>query len=351
MKDFESSKILVFGGAGFIGSNFIRHILSEEHPEKLVNFDKLTYSGNPDNLREITSDPAYEFMRDDIADYRAVEATIKKYKPQYIINFAAETHVDRSIHVGARDFIRTNTEGVFNVLEAIKNIGGVKKFVQVSTDEVYGSLDLNSKRKFKEGDELKPNSPYAASKASGDLWCRAYYSTWNTPVVVTRCANNFGAYQYPEKLIPFFILRMLTGQKLPLYGTGENIRDWIHVLDHCQALKLCLLSGRPGDIYNIGAGNEKTNIEMAKMILAHFNKDESHIEFVTDRPGHDLRYGINTDKIRTELGWEPGYNFNIGFSQTIRWYIDNRSWVEKIYNKTDDINAHIKNLNKDKYKN
>lgn len=341
-KKFSDSVILVFGGAGFIGSNFIRHILSEGQPAKLVNFDKLTYSGNPDNLKDVASNSAYEFVKGDIADYPAVESVIKKYKPQYIINLAAETHVDRSIHFDARDFIRTNIEGVFNILEAVKNIGGVKKFVQVSTDEVYGSLDLKYEGGFKERDELRPNSPYAASKAAGDLLCRAYYSTWKVPVVVTRSTNNFGSHQYPEKLIPFFILKMLTNQKLPLYGTGENVRDWIHVLDHCRALELCLLKGNSGEVYNIGADNEKSNFEIAKAILSYFKKDESWVEFVADRPGHDLRYRIDANKIKAELAWKPKYDFEAGFDETIRWYTDNQPWVEKICQKNSNINTHIK---------
>ncbi len=339
---FSRSTILVFGGAGFIGSNFIRYILSEKQLTRIINFDKLTYSGNLDNLNDITSDTRYKFIKSDITDYSSVEAAIKKYKPQYVINFAAETHVDRSIHIGARDFIRTNVEGVLNILEAIKNIGGVNKFVQVSTDEVYGSLNLKSKKRFKENDRIKPKSPYAASKAAGDILCRAYYSTWKVPVVLTRCTNNFGPRQYPEKLIPFFILKMLKNQKLPLYGTGANVRDWIHVSDHCRALGVCLLNGEPGEIYNIGADTEKSNMEIAKIILNHFTKDESWIEFVADRPGHDLRYGIDAGKIRNELGWKPEYDFGSTFNETIQWYIDNRPWIEKIHKKANNINTHIK---------
>src|SRR3990167_1867165 len=267
---FNGTTVLVCGGAGFIGSNFIHYILGAYKTVRIVNLDKLTYSGNLDNLRDIARDPRYTFVRGDIADARKVKSVFGKYKPDYVINFAAETHVDRSIHVGALEFINTNVVGVFNILEAVKASGRVRKFVQVSTDEVYGSLPLDSSEKFRETTPFAPNAPYAATKAGGDVLCRAYHSTWGIPAVVTHCSNNFGPRQYPEKLIPFFLLRMFEDKKLPLYGDGRHVRDWIYVFDHCKALELCLLRGTPGAVYNIGADNEMSNREKAALILSHF---------------------------------------------------------------------------------
>ncbi len=280
-------KIFVSGGAGFIGSNFIRYILGKHKEARVVNYDKLTYSGNLDNVKDIAKDNRYSFVRGDIADRKNLEKVLKKYNPTYIINFAAETHVDKSIHVGAEEFINTNIKGVFNLLEGSKKIG-IKKYLQVSTDEVYGSLELRGTKKFKEDTAYAPNVPYAATKAGGDMLCRAYYKTFKIPVVVTHCSNNYGPYQYPEKLIPFFLVRMFENKKLPIYGDGENVRDWIYVIDHCEALRVCLLKGKPGEVYNIGADNEINNLRIAGMILAYFKRDQSWIEFVGDRPGHDL---------------------------------------------------------------
>jgi dTDP-glucose 4,6-dehydratase len=333
--------VLVCGGAGFIGSNFIRHILSEHRGFRIINFDKLTYSGNLDNLKDIAPGHRYKFLKGDIADRNAIGRVFRKYKPDYIINFSAETHVDRSIHVGAFEFVRTNVGGVFNLLEAVKKLGCVRTFVQVSTDEVYGSLKLGSKNKFREDTAFAPNVPYAATKSGGDLLCRSYYSTWKVPVVVTHCSNNYGPYQYPEKLIPFFILRMLENKKLPLYGDGLNVRDWIYVLDHCRALELCLLRGKYGEVYNIGADNERSNREVARLILKYFGRDDSWIEFVADRPGHDRRYAIDSSKIKKELGWSPKYSFEKKLWETIRWYVQNREWVDGVRKKTGVFNPHI----------
>lgn len=332
--------LLVAGGAGFIGSNFIKLILNKYKNIKIVNLDKLTYSGNLDNLRDLLDDPRYSFVKGDVADNSTVEKVFKKYKPSYVINFAAETHVDRSIHVGAKEFINTNITGVFNFLEAIKKYQ-VKKYVQVSTDEVYGSLSLESDKTFKETTAFSPNVPYSATKAGGDLLCNAYYSTWQVPVVVTHCSNNYGPYQYPEKLIPFFILRMLEGKTLPLYGDGRNVRDWIYVLDHCNALELCLFKGKPGEVYNIGADNEMSNLQIADRIAKYFSKDKSCFEFVSDRPGHDRRYAIDASKIKKELGWKPAYKFEKAFADTIKWYVDNPKWIDKIRKKTGVFNPHI----------
>lgn len=337
----KNMKILVCGGAGFIGSNFIKYILKKHKNARILNYDKLTYSGNLDNLKDIKNNRRYRFIKGDIADKNRLEKAIRDFRPDYIINFAAETHVDRSIHIGAREFIDTNITGVFNFLEAVKTNPKIKKYLQVSTDEVYGSLNLNSGKKFKEDTAFAPNVPYAATKAGGDMLCRAYYKTFKTPVVVTHCSNNYGPYQYPEKLIPFLILRMLENKKLPIYGDGKNVRDWIYVLDHCEALKLCLLKGRPGEVYNIGAHNEMNNLQIANLILKHFKRGKEWIEFVVDRPGHDRRYAIDDSKIKKEFGWKPKYKFKKAFSETIKWYLNNKKWIDNVRKKTGVFNPHI----------
>lgn len=334
------TKIFVAGGSGFIGSNFIRYLL-EKHPGvQILNYDKLTYSGNPDNLKDVERDSRYRFIQGDIVDKRVLWNALDAFAPSHVINFAAETHVDRSIHVGAETFIQTNIWGPFNFLEYIKD-HPAKKYVQVSTDETFGSLDLDSKEKFTEDSPFRPNIPYSATKAGGDLLCRAYHSTWKVPVVVTHCSNNYGPYQYPEKLIPFFIVRMLEGKTLPLYGDGKHVRDWIYVRDHCEALELCLSKGQPGEVYNIGADNEHANIDIARAILRHFGKDDSSLEFVAERPGHDRRYSLDSSKIRRELGWTPRASFEKAFAETVAWYVKNRGWVENVRKKTGVFNAHI----------
>jgi dTDP-glucose 4,6-dehydratase len=341
MLSFGNKTLLVCGGAGFIGSNFIRYIFQKYPGVKIINFDKLTYSGNLDNLKDIARNKRYFFVKGDISNRGQINAVFSKYRPDYVINFAAETHVDRSIHVGALEFIKTNIEGVFNILEAVKSAGKVQKYVQVSTDEVFGSLPLGSKQRFKETTAFAPNVPYAATKAGGDLLCRAYFSTWKLPVVVTHCSNNYGPYQYPEKLIPFFILRMLENKKLPIYGDGKNVRDWIYVLDHCRALELCLLKGKAGEVYNIGADNEMNNLEIADLILKRFQRNASWLEFVPDRPGHDRRYAIDSSKIQKELGWKPKYRFSNAFDETVDWYLANPKWIESVRKRTGVFNPHI----------
>jgi len=341
MGSFNNQTILVFGGAGFIGSNFIHGLLKKDPRVRVVNVDKLTYSGNPDNLKDLGGERGYTFIRGDVANADTVTNVFKKYKPSYIINFAAETHVDRSIHVGAKEFILTNILGVFNILEAAKKTKTVKKYVQVSTDEVYGSLRLAAKEKFNETTRFSPSVPYAATKAGGDHLCHAYFKTWNVPVVVTHCSNNYGPYQYPEKLIPFFITRMLENKKVPLYGDGKNVRDWIFVLDHCRALELCLLGGVPGESYHIGANHELSNLDIATGILKRFGRDKKWIEFVSDRPGHDRRYAIDASKIKRELGWKPAYSFAEAFAITIDWYINNKEWINRVRKKTGVFNPHI----------
>lgn len=332
--------ILITGGAGFIGSHFVRYILKKRGSVEVINFDKLTYAGNSDNLRDFSTNPRYKFHRGDISDTKAVGNVFSRYRPQYLVNFAAETHVDRSIHQGAGEFIATNVEGTRNLLEAARHFG-IKRFLQVSTDEVYGSLELNSRSRFREKSLLCPNSPYAASKAAGDLLCHSYFSTWRVPVVVSRSSNNYGSHQYPEKLIPFFVTRMISGKTLPLYGDGKNMRDWLYVIDNCRALELCLFEGTPGEIYNIGAQNEKSNLEVARAILKHFGRDDSRIEFVKDRPGHDRKYAVDASKIQKELGWRPRHEWDKVFPATIEWYIKSQKWLKRAQERKKELNPHI----------
>lgn len=312
-------KLLVTGGAGFIGSNFIRHLL-KEHPDwYIVNLDKLTYAGNLENLKDVEDNPRYRFVRGDIADRELVDHLFREEKFDLVANLAAESHVDRSI-LDPAPFIETNIKGTQVLLEAARQ-HGVRKFLQVSTDEVYGSLQPDDPP-FTEESPLKPNSPYSASKAAADLMCRAYYVTYSLPVVITRCSNNYGPYQHPEKFIPTIILNALADKPIPVYGDGMNVRDWIHVEDHCRALDLVLEKGRPGEVYNIGAGNEKNNVTLVRAILQLIGKDESLITFVKDRPGHDYRYAIDASKIQHELGWQPSRVFEKSLQELISWYKD-----------------------------
>jgi len=336
----NKQKILVAGGAGFIGSNFIHHILDKYLEYEVVNFDKLTYAGNLDNLKDVESDSRYSFVEGDISDEKLIAEVLNKGITA-VVNFAAETHVDRSIHIGSRDFVMTNVLGVQTFLDAIRKRGGGIRHIQVSTDEVYGSLDLDDLSAFTEETPFTPNVPYAAAKAGGDLMCRAFYKTFNSDVVVTHCSNNYGPYQFPEKLIPFFIDRAMNDQPLPLYGDGMNVRDWLYVRDHCEALDAVLHKGKAGEVYNIGGHFEKPNIEIARIILRALGKPESLITFVTDRPGHDRRYAIDASKITNDLGWEPRYKFEEAILETISWYETNREWVKKIKERSQTINAHI----------
>jgi len=313
-------RLLVTGGLGFIGSNFIRQIL-EEHPgESIVNLDKITYAGNPENLKDIAGDPRYTFVRGDICDPEIVGSVFREYPIDAVVHFAAESHVDRSIE-DASVFVRTNVLGTHVLLEAALS-HGIKRFVHVSTDEVYGSIRSGS---FRETDNLNPSSPYSASKAASDLLARSYYITHDLPVIVTRCTNNFGPYQYPEKLIPLFVTNLIEGKKVPVYGTGRNVRDWIHVADHCRAVDFVLRHGEPGEIYNIGGGAEKTNLEITEGILRALGKDESMIEYVRDRPGHDWRYSLDSSKLRA-MGWKPEFDFETALQATVRWYTENEWW-------------------------
>ena len=318
-------KILVTGGAGFIGSNFIRYLLNHHPAYTIINIDKLTYAGNLDNLKDVEGNHRYFFVRGDIADSECVTKIIDD-GVDAIVNFAAESHVDRSIE-DAGIFLKTNVLGTQVLLEAGRR-KGIKRFIQVSTDEVYGSLGPEGS--FTEDSPLKPNSPYAASKTAADLLVRAYHKTFGFPGIITRCSNNYGPYQFPEKLIPLFITNALAQEPLPLYGDGLNIRDWIQVEDHCQAIDLILHQGAIGEIYNIGGGAEKTNLELTRIILKKLNRPETLIRYVKDRPGHDRRYAIDPGKLKRELGWKPLYTFERGIEETIRWYGENRWWWEKI---------------------
>ncbi len=320
-------KILVTGGCGFIGSCFIRHMLSK-HPEyKIVNLDALTYCGNLENLKDIENNPNYKFVHGNICDKSLVRELIKEV--DCVVNFAAESHVDNSIKT-PEIFIETNVQGTLNLLQTSKELG-IDRFLQVSTDEVYGTLGKTGY--FYETTPLAPNSPYSASKASADLLVRAYYETYKLPVLNTRCSNNYGPYQYPEKLIPFFISKLLREEKVPVYGDGLNVRDWLYVYDHCEAIDTVLHKGRVGEIYNIGGHNEKTNLEITRLILNAMDKDESSIEYVEDRLGHDKRYAISNEKITSELGWNPSITFEEGIKLTIDWYLNNQDWIKSIESK------------------
>jgi len=319
-------RILVTGGAGFIGSNFIRYILSETG-WTITNLDKLTYAGNLENLAGVQDDLRYSFVRGDIAEASFIDSLFTEKKFDTVVNFAAESHVDRSI-MDASPFIRANIAGVQALLDAAKK-HGLQKFVQVSTDEVYGSLAADDPE-FTEETPLAPNSPYSASKAAADLLCRAYFKTYGLPVVVTRCSNNFGPYQFPEKLIPLVISNALEGRPIPVYGDGMNVRDWLYVLDHCSALRRVVEKGRPGEVYNIGGGTEVPNIVLVKKILRLLGKPESLITCVADRPGHDRRYAIDSRKIGAELGWKSACEFDTALTATVEWYIKNRRWLERV---------------------
>jgi dTDP-glucose 4,6-dehydratase len=319
-------KLLVTGGAGFIGSNFVRYMVNKYPEYNIVNLDLLTYAGNLENLKDIENAANYKFVRGDIADREFINGLFKEEKFDYVLNFAAESHVDRSI-TDPGIFVQTNIQGTLALLDAAKTFG-VAKYLQVSTDEVYGTLGETGY--FTEETPLAANSPYSASKAGADLLVRAYHETFGLPVNITRCSNNYGPFHFPEKLIPLMIINALHDKELPIYGDGLNIRDWLHVEDHCQAIDLVLHNGRNGEVYNVGGNNERTNIEIVKTILKHLNKPESLMKFVTDRLGHDRRYAIDATKLRTELGWSPKYNFDTGIEQTINWYLNNREWWENI---------------------
>ena len=316
------TRILVTGGCGFIGSNFVRLVLAERPEWEVVNLDKLTYAGRPENLADVADSPRYRFVRGDICDPEAVRDTMAGCR--LAVNFAAETHVDRSL-LGAAHFIDTDIKGVLVLLEEARRVG-LARFVQISTDEVYGSIARGS---FTEQSVLNPRNPYAASKAGGDRLAFAFWATYGVPVVITRASNNYGPFQYPEKLIPLFITNALRDQSLPLYGDGRNVRDWLHVLDHCRAVLHVLEQGAPGEVYNIAGGNERENIEITREILRLLGKPESLIRPVTDRVGHDRRYSLAAGKLRA-LGWQPKVAFEGGLADTVRWYAEHEAWWKPI---------------------
>jgi dTDP-glucose 4,6-dehydratase len=334
--------IFVTGGAGFIGSNFVLRCVSSK-AAPVINIDKLTYAGNLQNLERITNDPLHTFIREDINNGRVIKQLFERFKPSAVIHFAAESHVDRSIH-GPADFVQTNINGTFNLLEEARAFWSTLpldekqrfRFVHVSTDEVYGSLNPEDPA-FTEENKYCPNSPYAASKAASDHLVRAYHHTYGMPTIITNCSNNYGPYQFPEKLIPLMILNAISGKPLPVYGDGKNVRDWLYVEDHCDALSLVLKNGRVGETYNLGGWNERPNMEVVHTICVILDEllkspkpHKSLIEFVKDRPGHDRRYAINSTKIATELGWKPKETFETGIRKTVEWYLANESWTKGV---------------------
>jgi dTDP-glucose 4,6-dehydratase len=330
-------QLLLTGGLGFIGSNLVRHLLQHYPDYSIINLDAVTYAGHPENLEDIASNPRYKFVKGRIEDSELVNEIVSGRKfgqIDGIINLAAETHVDRSIH-DPQVFVHTNVLGTQVLLEAAYQYGRKKdgtgfsiRFVQVSTDEVYGSLGATGF--FTEETPLAPNSPYSSSKTGGDLLCRAYYHTYGLPVTITRCSNNYGPYQHPEKLIPLFISKALSNQQVPVYGDGLNVRDWLHVEDHCKAIDLVFHKGTPGEVYNIGGNNEKKNIEITRLVLSELGKGEDLIKYVQDRPGHDRRYAIDSSKIQKQLGWEPEHTFETGMKQTVNWYKENQNWLNSV---------------------
>lgn len=320
-------KLLITGGAGFIGSNFVHYWLKNHPEDTIVNFDKLTYAGNLDNLKDIDNNPQYSFVQGDICDQSLVDKTIQGV--DVVVHFAAETHVDRSIQ-DPMPFVKTNFEGTARLLDASLRFN-IKRFHHISTDEVFGALPLNTKDVFNEHTPYNPRSPYAASKAASDHLVRAYYTTYNLPVTITNCSNNYGPYMYPEKFIPLAITNILEGKKIPVYGDGLYVRDWLYVEDHCRAIDVILTKGRVGETYFVGGLTEDIpNIEVIKKILRLMNRDESSIEYVKDRPGHDRRYAVDWSKINRELGWKPEYSFDDALAKTISWYTENQEWWKRI---------------------
>ncbi len=324
-------RLLVTGGAGFIGSHYVRSVLTGAwggaEPDQVVILDKFTYAGNRVNLEPVVGDPRLEIIGGDILDRELVDSLMSRV--DVVVHFAAESHVDRSI-LGARDFVMTNVVGTQTLLDSARVLG-IDKFVHVSTDEVYGSISEGS---WDEDEPLLPNSPYSASKASSDLLVRAYFQTYDLPVVITRCSNNYGPYQHPEKVIPLFVTNLVTGANVPLYGEGANVRDWLHVDDHCRGIHLVVENGRPGEIYNIGGGTELTNKELTALLLDATGTDWSRVDKVTDRLGHDLRYSVDISKIEAELGYRPEVRFEQGLAETVQWYRENRAWWEPLQSRT-----------------
>ena len=323
-------KLLVTGGAGFIGSNFIYHELAQ-HNDNIICLDLLTYAGNLSTLKDALKDDRLQFVKGDIADRKFIYNLFEQEKPDIVVNFAAESHVDRSIET-PEIFLQTNIIGTSVLMDACRKYG-IKRYHQVSTDEVYGDLPLDRPDLFfTEETPLHTSSPYSSSKASADLLVQSYHRTFNLPVTISRCSNNYGPYHFPEKLIPLMIINALADKKLPVYGTGENVRDWLYVEDHCRAIDLIIRNGKVGEIYNVGGHNEKTNLDVVKTVLQELGKSEDLIEFVADRLGHDRRYAIDPAKIHNELGWLPETSFTVGIKKTVKWYLDNKDWWQQIVN-------------------
>ncbi len=324
-------KIIVTGGAGFIGGNFVHYMLNKYSDYQIICLDALTYAGNMETLESVKDNPNFKFYKADIADRNAVYEIFEKENPNIVVNFAAESHVDRSIE-NPSIFLQTNVIGTGVLMDACRKYG-IERYHQVSTDEVYGDLPLDRPDLFfTETTPLHTSSPYSASKASADLLVQAYFRTFKLPVTISRCSNNYGPYHFPEKLIPLMIANALNNKALPVYGKGENVRDWLYVEDHCSAIDLIIHKGKVGEVYNIGGHNEKSNLEVVKIILKELGKSEDLIRYVTDRPGHDMRYAIDPTKIHTELGWLPATKFEDGIKKTIQWYLDNKKWWENIIN-------------------
>lgn len=328
-------KILITGGAGFMGSNFVHYILKKYPDYEVVNLDKLTYSGNLDNLRDIENNPNYKFVKGDIIDSEIVDELMKNV--DIVVNYAAETHVDRSI-MDPGSFVKTDVLGTYNLLEKARKYN-ISRFVQISTDEVFGSIEDGE---FVETSPFEPNSPYAASKAGADLLARSYFVTYNTPIIITHSCNFYGPYHYPEKFIPLAIVNLLQGKKVPLYGDGKNVREWIYTEDHCRAIDAIVHKGKIGEVYNISTGEEWKNIDVLKEILNILEKDETSIEYVKDRPGHDRRYALDSNKLRNELGWKPENNLSEGIKKTINWFVENEKWWRKIIESQDYKNYYGK---------
>ena len=335
-------KFLVTGGAGFIGSNFLHYMVKKYPKDYFVCLDLLTYAGDYDNIRTLETCDNFKFVYGDIRNADEINSLFLREKFDVVVNFAAETHVDTSIK-NPNIFLETNVMGTVNLLNAVKEmetIYKVKRFHQISTDEVYGDLPLDKAQlSFHENSPLRPSSPYSASKTSADLFVLAYARTYKIPVTISRCSNNYGVYQFPEKLIPLTILRALNNEKIPIYGNGKNVRDWIHVKDHNIGVDMIIRHGKNGEVYNLGGNSEKENIEVVKLILKILNKSEDLIEYVADRKGHDLRYAMNYDKVKTVLGWEPKIDFKDGLKETINWYLNNKKWLENLENRKTDINV------------
>lgn len=330
--------LLITGGAGFIGSNFIRYWLNTHPSDYIVNYDKLTYAGNLENLKEFEAMENYAFVKGDVCEFEKLQITCVDHNIDTIIHFAAESHVDRSI-LGPRIFVETNVLGTLNVLEVARNVGDIRVHL-ISTDEVFGTLQLNDSNQFSEQTPYNPRSPYAASKASADHFVRSYFITYGLPVTITNCSNNFGPYMFPEKLIPLAITNLLENKKVPIYGKGNQIRDWLYVEDHCRAINLVLNQGTIGETYCVGGMEEEiTNLQIIQLICQYLGKDfEASIEYVKDRPGHDVRYAVNWSKIKTELGWQPQYDIKQNLKKTVQWYVDNQPWWQRV--KTGDYQTY-----------